>query len=79
MANRTPSQRAARHLQRLTGWNYQECLRLMRSRMTPEAVEALAKMRGAALNHEDPQYALWRKRADRRSGGTDIDTDEKTP
>ena len=51
----------------------------MRSRMTPEAVEALAKMRGAALNHEDPQYALWRKRADRRSGGTDIDTDEKTP
>ena len=41
----TKSKSPQRLLQKRTGWSYSECLRCVRT-MTPEAIEALTKLRG---------------------------------
>jgi hypothetical protein len=44
VSHKTREQKEARALQKRTDWKYQECLRCVRT-MTPEAIEALIKVR----------------------------------
>lgn len=56
MSSRTNAQRAARSLQKLTDWKYQECLRLTSS-ITVDAIVALATIKGKPIDTANPEYA----------------------
>jgi hypothetical protein len=62
MSNKTSAQRAARLLQKLTGWEYVECLRLSKER-DAAGIEVLARARGTQIDPAHADYAAWRKRA----------------
>jgi len=59
--------KAARALQGLTGWSYQNCLQLSQNKPM-ETIEALLGIRGVKYNVEDELYLLWKARAEKASG-----------
>lgn len=62
MSNRTSAQRAARLLQKLTGWTYTWCLRISKER-DAEGIEVLFQKMGFPIDKKSEHYVAWRKRA----------------
>lgn len=69
MTSKTREQKATRLLQEFTGWTYGECLRCVRDGDAGK-IEALAMMRGQAIDTKHPKYELWRKHMAARNPGS---------